>query len=212
MANAIGATAISTVIRSASMCCSIRSMSNRRCSRIHTPVCSAVTMLSKPEDVRRRCGDLNSVAGGQTQRVAPVPNGGVQRRVGVPDGLRQTGRARAERQHRIGIRRGGEPNTGSPGADRLVEMQHRHQIRQHRMVADGVRRIRQCQRVLDLVALPGRADQHDGRRPAARWHAARRRTRAGWMPSTPPARPAVTPRPPRLAASPSASALSCAKL
>ncbi len=46
----------------------------------------------------------------------------------------------------------------------VVEMQHRHQSGQHRMVPDGVGRIGQRKCVVDLVALPRGADQHR-RRP-----------------------------------------------
>jgi hypothetical protein len=34
--------------------------------------------VEQAEDVRRRCGDLDPVARGQTQRATPMPHGGVQ--------------------------------------------------------------------------------------------------------------------------------------
>ena len=54
--------------------------------------------VEQAQDVRRRRGDLDAVAVRQLQRVAPMPDRCVQRGVGVPDSLRQTGGAGTEHQ------------------------------------------------------------------------------------------------------------------
>ncbi len=152
-AKAIGATAISMVIRSDSMCRNIVSISKRGCSLIHAPVSSAVTMLSRP-----RMWDggvitcMRSVVG-QLQRLAPVAYRDGQRGVGVPDRLGQAGGPGAEHEHRIGFRRGRIDRADRRG-DRLVQMKHRHQLGQHRMIPDCVRRRGQRQRMADLGLLP----------------------------------------------------------
>ena len=120
-------------------------------------------MLSRP----RMCEGgvvtwIRSLAG-QCQRVLPVPDRGAQGRVGVPDRFGQTGRARTEHQHGIRCWIGLDMEAFA-GHDRLagvVQMQHRHQPGQHRMVAHGVRRLRDRQRVLGFGLLPRRAEQHD---------------------------------------------------
>ncbi len=162
MAKAIGATAISTVIRSASTCVSMRSMSNRRCSRIHTPVCSAVTMLSSPRmcdggvAIWIRSREVNPSASRQcTHR-------GAQRRVGVPNGLGQTGGARAERQHRIGIRRRRAEGrlAGEIGSSRCSIGIRSASTEWSPTAWDGFVNASACS---TSCALPGRTDQHDGR-------------------------------------------------
>jgi hypothetical protein len=61
--------------------------------------------VEQAEGVRRRRGELDTVAARQLQRVTPLPDGRVQRRTGVADGLRQTGGAGTEHQQRIAPRR-----------------------------------------------------------------------------------------------------------
>ena len=43
--------------------------------------------------------------------------------------------------------------------DGFIQREHGHQLGEHRMVADGVRRLGQRECMLDLCALPCRADQ-----------------------------------------------------
>ncbi len=108
------------VIRSASMWCSIWSMSKRRCSRIHAPVSSAITMLSRP----RMCDGGVTIcmrsADVKPQGVAPVPHGRGERAVGVPDRLGHARRARTEHEQRVGIRRR-RFERAPPGRDGVVQ-------------------------------------------------------------------------------------------
>ena len=115
--------------------------------------------VEQAEDVRGRGDDLHAVGRGHPQGVAPVPHARREGPVGVADGLGQARRTRTEDQHRIGVGirlRDGRPTRG----DRLVEMQHRHQPGQHRVVAHRVMGAADGQRVADLGGLPCGADQH----------------------------------------------------
>ncbi len=159
------------------------------CSRIQAPVAQRREDVEQAEDVRRRRGDLDTVAVRQPQCIAPLPDGGVQGGVGVPDGLGQTGGAGTEHQQGFVLGGAGPRRTRYRfgGGDRFVQVQRRHQAGQYRMVADGVGGVRQRQRVVDLVALPGGADAARPSRPAARSPAVRRRTPDGWKTSRRPA-------------------------
>lgn len=163
-ASAMGATAMSMVMRSASMWRSIVSMSKRGCSRIHAPLSSAVTMLRRP---RMWDGGVITCrrSAGEPQRAAPVPDRGGQRGMRVPNGFGHPGRARAEHQDRV------RPGVGClrwarRRAERLIQMKHRHRLGEHRLVAHGVRRPGQRKRVADLRLLPRGTEQHR-RRPQA---------------------------------------------
>ena len=144
------------------MWCSITSMSNRRCSRIHAPVSSAMAMLSRP----RMCDGgvmicIRSVADSSSAS-RHCRTAAANAAVGVAHRLRHAGGAGTEHQQRVGA---GRRRRERPLArcDRLVEVQHRHQFGEQCLIADGVRRPAERECVLDLEALPGRADQHHGR-------------------------------------------------
>jgi len=128
----------------------------RRCRRIQTPVCSAVTMLSRREYATAG-GNLDPVTA--VSRKACAMRTRRARRVRVPDCLRHT--SRAELNTNSASASGGG-RTSIAWRDRLVEMQHRHQLRQQWVVttawADSSN-----QRVFDLVALPGWTQQHHRR-------------------------------------------------
>jgi hypothetical protein len=117
--------------------------------------------VQQAEDVAGRGRDLDPVVLGQFQGVPPVADGRAQRAVRVPDGLRQAGGARAEHEDGLGgwvVR-----PCGADAASccyRLVQVQHRHEAREHRVVAHRVLRVRDRERVLGLGLLPRGAEQH----------------------------------------------------
>ncbi len=114
--------------------------------------------------------------------VAPVTDRGREGAVGVADRLGHSRGARAEHEHRIG--RGiGCVELAQSRRDGFVEVQHRHHVGQHRVVADRVRRLRSA----PARARPRRASttcsSAPRRRRAPRSPAARRRIRGGWTTS-----------------------------
>ena len=105
MARAMGATAISRVIRSGSM-------PRQHLVEVEAPVQPhrgpgrrRGQQVEQPEDVRRRRGHLEPVVGTRAQGGAPVRGGVADRVVRVAHRLGQAGGARAEDQHRLGRRR-----------------------------------------------------------------------------------------------------------
>ena len=68
-ARAIGATAISSVMRSVAIRRSTSSRSNRRCSRTVAPADDRGQQVEQPEDVRRRGGHLEAVVGTEAESV-----------------------------------------------------------------------------------------------------------------------------------------------
>ncbi len=98
MASAIGATAISRVIRSSSMARSSTSRSKRRCRRTGRARRGSGQQVQQSEDVRRRRGDLEAVVVPEAERTAPVRRGQGDRRVRMTDGLGGVRRAGAENQ------------------------------------------------------------------------------------------------------------------
>ena len=130
MARAIGATAISRVIRS-------DSMRSQHLVEVEPPVQphrgpgrDRGQQIEQAEDVRGRRGHLEPVVGPEPEDRAPVHRGVAHRPVGVPDRLGQPGRARAEHQdglvvvaHPVGRRRA--PATADEGVRRrVVEIRH----------------------------------------------------------------------------------------
>ena len=114
MARAIGATAISRVIRSSSMRRSTSSRSNRRCSRTVAPADAAASRLSSPRMCDGGVATWNRSSRAEPERRAPVRGGQPDRAVGVAHRLGQSGRARAEHEHRLVGRRA--PPRRRPGA------------------------------------------------------------------------------------------------
>jgi hypothetical protein len=92
--------------------------------------------VEQPENVTRRCRDLQAILGAQLQGRAPVLHRCFECGVSVPNGLRHPGRSRAEYQHRVIVGSGSLAGRARSGRDRLVEVQHRHQLGQQRLVTD----------------------------------------------------------------------------
>ena len=117
--------------------------------------------VQQAENVRRRRHDLHAVGRGQVECRPPVRDGDGEGAVSVPRGLRHARRARTEHEQRVGVGvgRGEFPRTWRDG---VVEVQHRHHLGQHRMVADRMCRGGQGKGMLDLGSLPCRAQQDDG--------------------------------------------------
>ena len=167
--------------------------------------------VEQPEDVRRRGHDLHAVSRRQVQRVTPVPHRRGERSVGVTHRLGHARRARAEHEQRIGFGSKGIRTSACPGVIGLVERQHRHQLGEHRMVADRVRRRGQRERVLDLGALPRRAQQDRRRTKPPDGPQRDDELRAGSTTSARRDRPARTPRCSSVVAMPLARASSCGR-
>ena len=136
-----------------------RSMSNRRCNRIQAPVSSAITMLSRPRMCDGGVMICMRSADGQSQRVAPVPHRDGERGVRVADRLGHPGGARAEHEHRVGVRAAASTDARLPGAigsSRCSIGINSASTGWSPTACDGLGQ-RQC--MLDLGALPRRADQ-----------------------------------------------------
>ena len=146
--------------------------------------------VEQAEDVRRRRHDLHAVGRRQSEGVAPVPRR-PRTPVGVPHRLGHAGRAGTEHEQRVRVR-GRRFDCRRPGVTGSSS-RHRHRAGEHRVIADGVRRLRHRKRVLDFGLPPRRAEQDRAAPRVARWPAGRRRTRAGSTTSAPPGRPR-TPR------------------
>ena len=157
-AKAIGATAISTVIRSVSIWRSIWSMSNRRCSRIQAPVSIAIAMLRSPRMcdggvmICMRSADDSRNASRQCRTATANAPWVWRTALGMP--------VVPELKTNNASDSGGGGCEGSlTRRDGFIQRHHGHQLGEHRIVADGVRRLGQRERMLDLCALPCRADQ-----------------------------------------------------
>ena len=178
MASAIGATAISSVMRSDSMRRSTSSRSNRAVQAHRGAGRGRGEQVEQAEDVRRRRGHLEPVVGAEPERLAPVRGGVADRAVRVAHRLRQPGRARAEHEHRlVGRRARRRPAARSRSSARaassagaVVEVgdavgaQPLGEQRGAGTVGDGVRPGAVSSTAWSTsTRLPRRAEQHGGR-------------------------------------------------
>ena len=143
--------------------------------------------VEQPEDVHGRRRDLEAVGVGEAERGDPVLHAVAHRTVGVADRLREPGRARAEHEHRVGVRdrrpartrrdptAPGDPRTASVGSVRQ-RVGERSPARRRRAprVAVSRRRTRARPR---RPSMPGCTRRPP--RPAAVRRRPRTRTRAG---------------------------------
>ena len=117
--------------------------------------------VQQPEDVRRRRHDLHAIGRCQAEGVTPVPHGDGERPVGVPHRFGYTGRSGAEHEQRVRVGRRWLEGP-FPRGDAVIQRQHRHQTREHGVIADGVRRLGHRERVLNF-GFPPRGAQQDRR-------------------------------------------------
>ena len=176
----MGATAISSVMRSVSMRRRTSSRSKRRCSRTVAPASAAASRLSRPRMCDGGVATWKRSSGPRPEGRAPVGGGVADRPVRVAHRLGQPGRARAEDQdtssasavglrpdgRRVGSGRGpsaapsvaGVVEVGDGGRRPGARRAARPPGRRRRRGAGAVR----PSGVVDLDRLPRRAEQHGG--------------------------------------------------